>query len=51
MSHASGEYALLKELQEIGAKNDMYRTYMGMGYHGTLTPTTIIRNIFENPGW
>ncbi|KAL8597834.1 hypothetical protein ACOMHN_061367 [Nucella lapillus] len=51
LPESKGEYELLKELQEIGSKNEMYRTYLGMGYHGTLTPTTIIRNIFENPGW
>lgn len=46
-----GEYALLDKLEELGAKNQVWRTYMGMGYHGVRTPTTIVRNIFENPGW
>ena len=29
----------------------MYRSYIGMGYHGTITPPVILRNVLENPGW
>ncbi|KAK7476050.1 hypothetical protein BaRGS_00032677, partial [Batillaria attramentaria] len=45
------EFELLNKLVELGAKNQQWRTYMGMGYFGTRCPTTIVRNIFENPGW
>ncbi|MCP4444553.1 MAG: aminomethyl-transferring glycine dehydrogenase [Myxococcales bacterium] len=45
------ETELLAELAEIASKNDVYRSYIGMGYHGCTTPPVILRNILENPGW
>src|SRR5207253_10897056 len=33
------------------AKNLVFRSYIGMGYHDTITPPVILRNIIENPGW
>ncbi len=45
------ESELLAELKEIASKNEVYRSYIGMGYHGCLTPPVILRNILENPGW
>ena len=46
-----GENAFLNRMRELARKNKMYRTYIGMGYYGTVTPSVIMRNVFENPGW
>ncbi len=45
------ESEVLAELRAIAAKNQLYRSYLGMGYYDTLTPGVILRNIVENPGW
>lgn len=48
---ALSEQDCLARLKEIASENQVYRSYIGLGYYGTLTPTVILRNIFENPGW
>ena len=45
------EREALEYLRSIAEKNQVYRSYIGMGYHGTHTPPVIQRNILENPGW
>jgi glycine dehydrogenase len=45
------ESAILEKLRELAAKNQVYRSYIGMGYYGTITPPVIQRNVLENPGW
>ncbi|XP_012939778.1 glycine dehydrogenase (decarboxylating), mitochondrial [Aplysia californica] len=46
-----GEYGLIDRLRTLANQNQVWRSYIGQGYHGTLTPPTIVRNLFENPGW
>ncbi|WP_325079223.1 aminomethyl-transferring glycine dehydrogenase [Sphaerospermopsis aphanizomenoides] len=48
---AQSEYAALAKLKKIADKNQVYRSYIGMGYYDCITPTVIQRNILENPGW
>ena len=45
------EAELLARLKEIAAGNETWRSYLGMGYSGTITPGVIQRNVLENPGW
>ena len=48
---AMSEAEYLRHIREIAAKNRVARSFIGLGYYGTITPTVIQRNIFENPGW
>ena len=48
---ARSEQVLLADLKAIAAKNQIFRSYIGMGYANCFTPTVIQRNILENPGW
>ena len=48
---ARSEHELLKQLQAIASKNQIFRSFIGMGYHRCLTPPVIQRNILENPSW
>jgi glycine dehydrogenase len=48
---AVGEKQVLDDLAAIAGRNRIWRSYLGMGYHGTITPPVILRNILENPGW
>ena len=45
------EHQLVRRLNGVAAQNHPYRSYIGMGYHDTVTPAVIARNVFENPGW
>ncbi len=46
-----GEDELLAELAELAARNELRRTFIGMGYADCITPGVILRNILQNPGW
>jgi glycine dehydrogenase len=48
---AASETAALAELKKIAVRNKVAKSYLGMGYSDTLTPSVIQRNILENPGW
>jgi len=45
------EYGYLQLMREIASKNQVFKNFIGQGYFGTITPSVILRNIFENPGW
>ena len=48
---ATSEFEYLSELQQVAAKNKIFKNYIGQGYYDTITPSVILRNVFENPGW
>jgi glycine dehydrogenase len=48
---AISEFDALKEIESIARKNVLCRSYIGLGYYGTVVPSVIKRNILENPGW
>lgn len=45
------EHELIEQARLIADKNRVFKSYIGMGYYGCLTPPVIQRNILENPGW
>lgn len=48
---AMSEFEYLQWARELASKNKVFKNYIGQGYYGTVTPSVILRNIFENPGW
>ena len=51
LPEARGERRVLSDLKAIAVKNEVYRSYIGMGYYNCITPPVIQRNVLENPGW
>lgn len=51
VAEGMSEFEYLNHLRGIGKKNKVFKTYIGQGYYGTITPPVIQRNILENPGW
>lgn len=48
---AMSEHEYLNHIGEVSRKNKLFKNYIGQGYYDTITPSVILRNIFENPGW
>ena len=48
---AESEHQYLRRLTELAARNKTFRSYVGLGYHDTVTPSVILRMVMENPGW
>lgn len=51
LPEAMTEYEYLNHIKGISKKNKVYKSYIGLGYYNTITPSVILRNVFENPGW
>ena len=51
LDSALSEYDYLSHINELSKLNKTYKTYIGLGYHPTILPSVIQRNILENPGW
>ncbi|MCW5553686.1 MAG: aminomethyl-transferring glycine dehydrogenase [Verrucomicrobiae bacterium] len=48
---AQSEFDALRELKSIASQNQVFRSFIGMGYYDCITPPVIQRNVLENPGW
>ena len=51
LGDARSEPEVLDELHKIASKNQIFKSYIGMGYYNTHTPAVILRNLLENPAW
>ncbi|SFN91939.1 glycine dehydrogenase [Bizionia echini] len=51
LDEAMSEQEYLTHIHELSKRNKTYKTYIGLGYHPTILPAVIQRNILENPGW
>src|SRR5271168_4797864 len=45
------EYEYLRGLRDIASRNQIFKSYIGQGYSDCFTPSVILRNVLENPGW
>ena len=45
------EFEYLNHIKQLGSKNKAFKNFIGLGYYGTITPSVVLRNVLENPGW
>jgi glycine dehydrogenase len=45
------EHEFLRELRKVAGRNHIFRSFIGLGYYDCITPSVILRNVLENPGW
>src|SRR5229473_1646420 len=45
------EYEYLRGLRDVAARNQIFKSHLGLGYSDCVTPSVILRNVLENPGW
>jgi len=45
------EHEFLRDLRSLAARNQLFKSYLGLGYSDCITPSVILRNVLENPGW
>src|SRR6201995_1081827 len=51
LPESMSEHEYLQHIKNISLKNKLFKNYIGQGYYHTITPSVILRNVFENPGW
>src|SRR5947209_5810355 len=51
LPNGESEYQYLRDLRRTAALNQIFRSYIGLGYYDCVTPSVILRNVLENPGW
>src|SRR5213593_266516 len=48
---SQSEYEYLRDLRRLAARNQIFKSFIGLGYYDCVTPSVILRNVLENPGW
>ena len=51
LPEGQSEYRFLQDLRRTAARNEVFKSYLGLGYYDCITPSVILRNVLENPGW